>query len=379
MEIADNPYLLDVCSSDHQLLLWSFLSLYRQASWNGKGKLTGNRQKPVVVGTVRDAASYLASAFRNRHQTSPLHLAGSNNMLPNIRALFKAYDNGDPAPKRQKAITPKLLRKLFDSSGAGTPKLRDTAPAVTADLVIGAFFFAKRGCEYTTTPNPGKTQIMVLKGVVFRSATKADLDHQDKELATKAEYVTITFVDQKNGNKMDTRTQPRTGDNCLCPVLCFVSIVQRILQTVRNAGPSTKINSIYSGSQDLVTLITSDFVRDRLRYTCKTYGGRATFSFDSHEIGNKSIRSGVAMALFLQNISSNRIMILGRWDSEAFLVYIRPQVLEWTNNMSKSMIAIDSFTGIGTAFTPNERRRNRAPHHINGSTSLVIPRFHLGH
>jgi hypothetical protein len=67
------------------------------------------------------------------------------------------------------------------------------------------------------------------------------------------------------------------------------------------------------------------------------------------------------MALFLQNISSNRIMILGRWDSETFLVYIRPQVLEWTNNMSKSMIAIDSFTDIGTAFTPNEWRRNRAP------------------
>jgi hypothetical protein len=67
-------------------------------------------------------------------------------------------------------------------------------------------------------------------------------------------------------------------------------------------------------------------------------------------------------------------MILGRWDLEAFLVLIRPQVLEWTNNMSKSMIAIDSFTDIGTTFTPNETRRN-----INGSTSLVIPRFHLGH
>jgi hypothetical protein len=211
-------------------------------------------------------------------------------MLPNIRALFKAYDNVDPAPKRQKAITPKLLRKLFGSSGAGTPKLvRDTAPAVTPYLVIGAFFFAKRGCEYTTPPKPGKTKIIVLKGVVFRSATKADLDHRDKDLATKAKYVTITFVDQKNGNKMDTRTQPRTDDDCLCPVLRFVSIVQRILRTVRNAGPNTKINSIYSGSQDLVTLITSDYVRDCLRYTCKTYGRRATFGFDSHEIGNKSI------------------------------------------------------------------------------------------
>ncbi len=47
--------------------------------------------------------------------------------------------------------------------------------------------------------------------------------------------------------------------------------------------------------------------------------------------------------------------------------------------MRKSMIEIDSFMDIGTAFTPNEQRRNHALHNINGSTSLVIPRFHLGH
>jgi hypothetical protein len=46
--------------------------------------------------------------------------------------------------------------------------------------------------------------------------------------------------------------------------------------------------------------------------------------------------------------------------------------------MSKSMIAIDSFTDIGNFFTPNETQRNRTPHNINGSTSLAIPGFHLG-
>jgi hypothetical protein len=173
----------------------------------------------VVAGTVQDAASYLASTFWKRHRTSPLHLEGSNNMLQSIRALFKAYDNVDPAPKRQKAVTPRLLQKMFQSRGAGTIELRNTAPAVAANLVIVAFFFAKQACEYTTTPKSGKTKIIVLKGVVFRTATKADLNHKDKELSTKAEYVTITFVNQKNGNKMDTRTQPRTDDEYLCPVL----------------------------------------------------------------------------------------------------------------------------------------------------------------
>jgi hypothetical protein len=49
------------------------------------------------------------------------------------------------------------------------------------------------------------------------------------------------------------------------------------------------------------------------------------------------------MGLFLKNKSRDRIMILGRWASRTFLVYIRPQVLERTNNMSRTMIQTNDF------------------------------------
>ena len=49
------------------------------------------------------------------------------------------------------------------------------------------------------------------------------------------------------------------------------------------------------------------------------------------------------MSLFLANHSVAKIMILGRWSSDAFLVYLRPQVLEWTNNMSSDMLQNKSF------------------------------------
>jgi hypothetical protein len=49
------------------------------------------------------------------------------------------------------------------------------------------------------------------------------------------------------------------------------------------------------------------------------------------------------MSLFLANHSVAKIMILGRWSSDAFLVYLRPQVLEWTNNMSADMLSNNSF------------------------------------
>ena len=40
------------------------------------------------------------------------------------------------------------------------------------------------------------------------------------------------------------------------------------------------------------------------------------------------------MSLFLMNYSVDKIMLLGCWSSDGFLVYIRPQVLEWTDHMA---------------------------------------------
>jgi hypothetical protein len=85
--------------------------------------------------------------------------------------------------------------------------------------------------------------------------------------------------------------------------------------------------------------ITSTYKRTQLRQTCRTFGGKAIFGFDAHQIGNKSICSGAAMSLFLTNTHTDRIIILGRWGSNAFLAYIWPQVLEWTTNMSQSMVS----------------------------------------
>jgi hypothetical protein len=88
------------------------------------------------------------------------------------------------------------------------------------------------------------------------------------------------------------------------------------------------------------------------------------------------------MALFLQNIAPTRIMLLGRWASVAFLVYIHPQVLEWTSNMSRDMINIDSFFEADLSQPPNNTndapRRQNTP--FNGSPiTITIPRLHLEH
>ena len=45
-------------------------------------------------------------------------------------------------------------------------------------------------------------------------------------------------------------------------------------------------------------------------------------------------------------------MILGRWSSDAFLDYIHPQVLEWTNLMAHDMAQSRKFLDLGTRQGP---------------------------
>ena len=126
-------------------------------------------------------------------------------------------------------------------------------------------------------------------------------------------------------------------------------------------------------------------VRKLLRHICAMLRGHKTFGFHPAEIGNKkSLRSGAAMSLFLMDHSPAKIMILGRWSSDALLACIRPQVLEWTNNVSCDMIHLDSFFdaphhhNLAAPDDPQTCKQLQAS--FNGQDNIVtIPKFHIHH
>ena len=119
-------------------------------------------------------------------------------------------------------------------------------------------------------------------------------------------------------------------------------MVQRVIRFVRGANADTPLCAIdVKGTRS--KFITQDYTLQFMRKVCRFYGGKTRFGFDPEDIGNKSIRSGAAMALFLTDHSSDQIMILGRWKSKAFLVYIRPQIIKWTSNFASDMISFRNF------------------------------------
>jgi hypothetical protein len=328
--------------------------------------------------TVRTAAGHLAAAFRDNFKLSPLHVPDGSRLLPSFTALFKALDNiGDP-PNRQRAITPKFLRYLHRLGSNGPPKACAIDHAV--DLLIAGFFFATRPCEIVRTKNPGKTKTLQLRDIIFRDSSRRIIPHDDPRLLDRVEFVTVTWRNQKNGKRLDSRTQRRTRDLLLCPALRLGRVVQRVLCTVPNVTPHTLICALYNPNTKQTTHLQDEFTLNLLRSTCAMFGGKPTFGFHPHEIGNRSIRSGAAMALFLKDHSTAKIMILGRWSSDAFLVYIRPQVLEWTNNMSRDMISFDSFLDVGLydIASTHDSRVRRKTIHLNGrSSTMQMPTFHL--
>jgi hypothetical protein len=85
------------------------------------------------------------------------------------------------------------------------------------------------------------------------------------------------------------------------------------------------------------------------------------------------------MSLFLMNHPVHKIMILGRWSSDAFLVYIRPQVLEWTNNMSRDMINNETFLDATDSrrTKPEDPRTRETP--LQANRSFVPNQLQIHH
>ena len=65
--------------------------------------------------------------------------------------------------------------------------------------------------------------------------------------------------------------------------------------------------------------------------------------FKGDDIGTHSIRSGAAMAMYLAEVPTFSIMMIGRWSSDAFLKYIRKQVEQFSHNVSSRMLRNENY------------------------------------
>ena len=236
----------------------------------------------------------------------------ANGLLAwSLSCQYRAYKNEDPKEVQQKAIPLCVISAIA---------LRDTTEMQVAStqLIISAFFFACRSCEYLKVPNAKekKTKCLTLRNIVFH-LNGAVIPHSSL-LLLAADNIAITFKTQKNGQKFDTVTQWATHHDTLCPVTQWASLVKRI-RTYPGENDDTNISAVWHHGK--THHITSKEITDALRNGLSVFGNDK-LRIKPHEIGTHSIRSGAAMAMYLGGVPVFAIQIIGRWSSDTFMKYI---------------------------------------------------------
>ena len=114
-------------------------------------------------------------------------------------------------------------------------------------------------------------------------------------------------------------------------------IVQRIL-SYTGSSENTPVNAVTVGKK--IYFVRASELCNHLSHTVDNMTG---LGFSGKDVGAHSIRSSLAMALYLKKRMVSTIMLLGRRSSDAFLLYIRRQVQEFSTGVSADMVSQENF------------------------------------
>ena len=290
------------------------------------GRFSSAAYDTLAEGTVRNAITYVAAAFRENDMPNPTK--DEDGVLGRIlQQQFRAFKNEDPNPIQQKAIPICVLEEMAKLVATETQR-------TISQLSIGGFFFACRSCEYLKVPEAEKrrTEILRLRDIRFFKNGR-ELNHGDPQLEY-ADCVSLTFEVQKNDERMDVVTQLSTGEGLLCPVKAWAAVVRRIWQYA-GATIDTPVSAVWRNGK--IEHIQSKEMSAALSAAVVSIG-EETLGIKKNEVGTHSIRSGAAMAMYLGECPVYTIMMIGRWQSDAFLCYIRNEVEQFSHIMSSCML-----------------------------------------
>ena len=261
----------------------------------------------------------MAKAFLVAGRPDPRLVPNTQDTSPLFTDLLRAYGEEDPAATRQKALPIDLVIHILH--------LPTTNPREynARRLFSIAVFFAMRSCEYLKNPPGERKSLEVIVGdVVFRDTSHRIIPHSsDPSPLREAANVTLLFRTQKNGFKNATVTQWRSEHPTFCPVLLLADLVSSIR---RARAPDTTPISFADNHGGKINLFTATFLRTQIRSDLTTVESWR-YGILPSEVGLHSARATTAMALFLHKVPAHHIQYIGRWKSDAFLSYIRDQVL----------------------------------------------------
>ena len=149
--------------------------------------------------------------------------------------------------------------------------------------------------------------------IVFRNRAQI-MPHESPNLYL-AESVSIDFGEQKSNVKDKTLSQDNNNKEALNPVTLFVATVKR-LQSYPEFDDSWEIFTFYDGTK--FSKIASCEIMIDLRSSVDAIVVHI-LGFTGEDIGNHSVQAFLAMMVYLVREPVYTIMLICRWNSDAFL------------------------------------------------------------
>jgi hypothetical protein len=282
---------------------------------------------------------------------------GAERNHPLLASFLKAlHDEDDPAQRAYPANI-HILNNL--------PQVRpdNLSPALwdhVCDLCTVGFFWMLRPAEYLQSASTGRSQAFTLADITFHTptgtfaATDASLNDLD---VTRLIRATLTFTDQKNAVKGEQISHNATTHASLCPVKALARICQHLRQHLAPAHTPLYAHHATAWSWNRPYLTVTNITPARITFALK----RAAQTIESVTgispklLSSRSLRAGGATALLCAGVEADVIQLLGRWQSDAMLRYLRVAAHAHRTNFAQAMLLAGTYTfapGTCTEHTP---------------------------
>jgi hypothetical protein len=332
----------------------------------------------------------LGEIFRANVGYNPTHGTGTQQLHPLLTRQFKGMRNLDPGEKQQKALPVSVYRELHRQAKVSSL----TLDKVIAGLQTIAYFWCMRSCEYSDVQGEWRTKILCVRNFRFFDKLNRDISKDYANLHCNTVTVSITFEFQNKDVRNDIISHQRSGDKInngeMCPVRAAIDLILQIVgyDIPQDKLINTQINYVQFNGMGFT--IPSSMILSRI-HLAVTSLGHEVLGFTPDEVGTHSNRSGGAMGMFLAGTPVYTIMLMGRWSSDAFMRYIRKQVLTLSHGIAAKMLTFEQFytvpNFVHTAADGDSRSRSNnnlaTTTNANGSHANMRrgmhPAFHLSH
>ena len=340
MKLLDSPYLDNVCQ---QRRTWQ-MALYASHLATGHSLFCKALKASTIVSYLRDVARFLGrfSAVDPRHRSKL-----DRTTAPEIKAVTDEVARWEKVPNRREPFTLQMWKYLFS--------IRDSCPpdgiidCITDWAICGLYGgFRKtewaQDASHASLDNPqldihGVPKAFRLADIVWKTPTQVNLSlHAVLASEDSAGRVSLTFKSQKNGDNGAIRL---FTSNPHKPDLCFIRNLLRIVKRfIRLLGAdSDKPLCICQNALGKLHYITNNDINYVFRRAAAAVY-KLDYVADAKSLAlwsSHSLRVGACVILHAMGFTDVQIMWLLRWNSAAFMTYLRNvAVLSDRQNLSFS-------------------------------------------